>query len=195
MNNYPEYAEVNGTKYKINTDFRYALKCNEIATDETIDDTERALGIICVLYGEKGLDNPNDYEKLLKIAQKYLLCGKEPNNKKEKPDMDFIEDYDYIETSFMSDYGIALEKQEMHWWKFFNLMNGLSNSEFGNCCILNRIRNLRNFDTKNIKDDKQRQEIKEMKKQFELKKNKTKLTEKQKQSVKNIYEKLHLRKE
>ena len=35
-----------------------------------------------------------------------------------------------------------LENKEMHWWKFMDLMNGLSNSELGNCCVLNNIRNL-----------------------------------------------------
>ena len=32
------------------------------------------------------------------------------------------------------------------------MMNGLSNSELGDCCILNRVRNLRNFDMKDIKE-------------------------------------------
>ena len=70
--------------------------------------------------------------------------------------MDYIEDYDYIEASFMSDYHIDLSNVKMHWWKFNKLINGLSNSELGNCCILNRIRNLRNYDTSKIEDAKER---------------------------------------
>ena len=57
--------------------------------------------------------------------------------------MDFIEDMPYIEASFMSDYKIDLTTCQMHWWKFFKLLEGLSNSEMGNCCILNRIRNIK----------------------------------------------------
>ena len=30
MEYYPEYAEIDGRKYKINTDYRYALQCFKI---------------------------------------------------------------------------------------------------------------------------------------------------------------------
>ena len=125
MNNYPEYVEVNGRKYKINTDFRIAIRCNQIATDETIGDFERALGIIVTLFGEDSINYQEDYEMLLKLAKKYLSCGKELENTNEEPDMDYIEDYSYIKTSFRSDYGINLDKESMHWWEFYDLMNGL----------------------------------------------------------------------
>lgn len=194
---YPEYVEVNGKKYKINTDFRVAIECNRIAEDETIGDLERALGVIYELFSDEGINTPTDYEKLLEMAKKYLLCGKEYDAKaNEKPDMDFIEDYGYIWASFMSDYnGMDIDKVDMHWWKFNELINGLSNSELGNCCVLNRVRNWRNFDMKDIKDVKERQKIREVQNQVTLKKNKKKATEKQKSSAKSFYEALGLRKE
>ena len=104
MNNYPEYAEINDKRYKINTDFRVAIECQDIATDEKINDYERALAIIYKLFGEDGINTPHHYEKLLELAIKYLSCGKEIDNKtNEEPDMDFSQDMDYIEASFMSD--------------------------------------------------------------------------------------------
>lgn len=188
MNNYPEYAEVNGHRYKINTDFRYAIKCNEIAEDNTIGDYERVLAIIYTLFGEEGINTPEDYEKLLKVAKKYLSCGKELEEVQGQPDMDFIEDYDYIETSFQSDYGIRLDQEKMHWWKFFNLLNGLSNSEMGNCCILNRVRNLRSYDMKDIKDPKEREKILKAKESVALKKYKKEnhLTKEQEESMERL---------
>ena len=124
-------------------------------------------------------------QKLLELAQKYLSCGKEitDSTKKEEPDMDFVQDMDYIEASFMSDYNIDLSNTEMHWWKFFNLINGLSNSELGNCCVLNRIRNLRNYDTSQIKDNKEKQKIEEAKRQVALKKNQKPLSKEQEDSI------------
>ena len=193
MNRNPEYVEIDGEKYKINTDFRYAIECNRIAEDESIGDFERALAIIYVLFGDKGINTPDNYEKLLKMAKKYLSCGKELESANEKPDMDFIQDYDYIETSFQSDYGINLEDTEMHWWKFMKLMNGLSNSELGNCCILNRVRNLRNFDLKDIKDPRERKKIIEAQKQVALRKNIKKPTKEQRQSVENLLEQLGIK--
>ena len=50
--NYPEYVRIGEKKYKINTDFRIAIECQEIATDENIGDLER-LQCSC-------LENPMD---------------------------------------------------------------------------------------------------------------------------------------
>jgi hypothetical protein len=123
---------------------------------------------------------------------KYLSCGEEKQDNNEEPDMDFIQDMDYIETSFMSDYGIDLENTKMHWWKFYNLMNGLSNSEMGNCCVLNRVRNLRTYDTKDIKDQKELERIKKAKEQVALKKRTVKknLTTEQQNNINAFYETL-----
>ena len=80
----------------------------------------------------------------------------------------------------------------MHWWEFYDLVNGLSNSEFGNCCVLNRIRNLRNYDTKDIKDEKTRRKIIEAKKQVALKKNRKKATKEQQESANKLLKDLGL---
>lgn len=191
---YPKYVKINDKKYAINTDFRVAIECNRIAEDTSIGDFERVLGIIYTLYGDEGINACDDYERLLELGLKYLSCGIEVDNNTEEPDMDFVEDMDYIEASFMSDYKIDLSNTEMHWWKFLNLMNGLSNSEIGNCCVLNRIRNLRNYDTKDIKDQKERDKIEKAKKQVALKKNKkeNKITKEQEESMNKLNELLGL---
>jgi len=176
--------------YTANTDFRIALKCNEIAQDETIGDYERVLGIICTMFGEEALDNPEHYEKLLKWVLNYLSCGKEVEDTHETPDMDYIEDMEYIEASFMSDYQIDLENTEMDWQKFNKLINGLSNSEMGNCCILNRIRNLRNYDVSEIKDAKERERILKAKKMVALKKYEKQPTKEQMESAEKLYKML-----
>lgn len=187
---YPKFVKIGEKKYKINTDFRVAIECNDIALDETIDDFERALAIIYKLFGEEGINDTNNYTKLLELAQKYLSCGKEiKNNVNEEPDMDFTQDMDFIEVSFMSDYNIDLANTKMHWWKFYNLINGLSNSEMGNCCVLNRVRNLRTYDTKDIKDPKELEKIKKAKESVALKKRKkvVNLTTEQQKNIDNFY--------
>ena len=189
---YPKYVEVSGKRYKINTDFRVAIECNRIAEDTTIGDLERSLAIIYTLFGDEGINAPNHYKRLLELAKMYLLCGKEFDKEtNEKPNMDYIEDYGYIWASFMSDFnGLDLDKTQMHWWKFMDLMNGLSNSELGNCCVLNRIRNLRNYDLKNIKNAKEREKIRKAQRQFALKKYqkpKKEATEEQLKSAMEFY--------
>lgn len=168
--NLPEYVEIEGKRYKINTDFRVAIDCNEIALDTTIDDEERALAIIYKLYGKQGLFDTKNHQKLLELAQKYLACGKELDTKG-TPDMDFKQDYSLIWTSFMSDFnGLDIDKVKIHWWKFNDMISGLSNSELGNCCLLNKIRYIRNKKLSEIKDPKERQEMAELQRIWALKK-------------------------
>ena len=183
--NYPTKVKIEDKEYPINTDFRVAIECDNIAKSDDIGTYEKALAIIYKLFGDKGLDDKENHEKLLELGQKYLLCGKEITDadKKEEEDMDYIQDMDYIEASFMSDYHIDLSQTEMHWWKFYNLISGLSNSEMGNCCVLNRIRNLRTYDTSQIKDIKEKTKIEEAKRQVALKKKEKKLSKEQMESV------------
>ena len=190
---YPEYVDVEGELYKINTDFRYAIMCDQIARDETIDDYERGLAVLYVLYGDKGINASNEHKiQLLEKAKRYLSCDKEIEITNEEPDMDYVQDMDYIEASFMSDFHIDLSKEEMHWWKFNKLINGLSNSDMGNCCILNRIRNLRNYDLKDVKDPKQRAKILKEKERIALKKNRKQATKEQQESAERLLKMLNL---
>lgn len=190
---YPNYVKVNDKKYKINTDFRVAIECDSIARNENIEGEERALAIIYKLFGEEGLKDTQNYEKLLELAQKYLSCGKEIDIKhNQKPDMDYIEDEGYIRSSFKYDYKYdPYEMEYMHWYEYFNDLNNLSNSELGDCCILNRVRNLRNMDLNEIKDPKEKQKIQEAKQAVALKRNKKEkhFTEEQNKSI-NKFKKL-----
>ena len=169
--NYPEYAEIDGKKYKINTDYRVAIKCQDISLQD-IPLQEKGMAIIYLLFGEEGLEDMPHYNELMEKANYFLKCGKTNNeeNIDEEPDMDFIQDFPYIEASFMSDYGMSIKDKPMHWWEFYYLLCGLSQSEFGNSCILNRIRDLRHLDLNKIDDPKEREKLKKAKEQFALKK-------------------------
>ncbi len=160
----PEYVKIKDKKYKINTDFRVAIRCENVATDSSISDTERTLAIIYLLFGDDGLSNPRDYNKLIELGLRYLKCGLEENNDlNEKPDMDLEQDIRLIEASFKSDYGITLGDEYMHWWDFYMYLNGLTDK-----CVLNRIRELRTYDTSQIKSIKEKNKIQKLKKRFAL---------------------------
>ena len=193
MNN-PEYVKIGDKKYKINTDFRVAIECNEVAQSNDISDTERSLAIIYKLYGDEGLDNPQDWEKLLKLAIKYFCLEKDLEDNNEEPDMDFQQDRYYIRSSFIQDYKYnPYDMKYLHWWDFFNDLSNLSNSEFGNCCILNRIRNLRTIDVSKIKDYKEKERILKAKKQVSLKSQKDvdiEMTDEEKESQDRFYKAL-----
>ena len=188
---YPTKAKIGDKEYKINTDFRIAIECNEIALDTSINDFERALAIIYKLYGDEGLKDFENHDRLLEIGLKYLSCGKEPtlSSSNEEPDMDYIEDEGYIRSSFQYDYQYdPYELNHCHWYKFFNDLNNLINNEFGSCCILNRIRNIRNCDLSKITDAKEKERIRKAKEQVALKKFKKEnnLTKEQEESMNEL---------
>ena len=196
MNN-PQYVKVDNKLYKINTDFRVALECNNIAEDKTIGEYERALAIIYKLFGEDGLDCENQ-NKLLELGMKYLLLGRDKNELKNEPhdkyELDFNKCIGLIKASFKFDYKYdPYELEYLHWYDFYNDLESLSTSEFGNCCILNRITSILNQEPKEIKDNKQRQKLIEAQKllsQKYCKQEEVEMTKEQEESAKAFYKSL-----
>ncbi len=163
---FPEFALIEGEKFKINTDYKVALKCFDIIEDETITNQERALAVIYLLFGFIPEHNINVF---LEKAKYFLQCGEtEEEQITKKKDMDFKQDEKYIYSSFMSDYHIDLYKSNMHFWEFIYLIQGLTENS-----SLNRVREIRNYDLSTIKDAKERKKMIEAKKQVALKRNKT----------------------
>lgn len=193
----PKYVKVDNKLYNINTDFRIALECNNIAEDKLIGDYERALAIIYKLFGEKGLECENQ-NKLLELGMQYLSLGRDIEQLKsennDKYELDFNKCKGIIKSSFKFDYKYdPYELEYLHWYDFYNDLESLSTSEFGNCCILNRITNILNQDLKNIKDSKTRQEIikaQQMLKEKYCKVKEKKITKEQEESAKAFYKSL-----
>jgi len=195
--NNPQYVKVDDKLYKINTDFRIALECNKIAEDESIGNLERAMAIIYKLFGEDGLDCENQ-NKLLELAMKYLLLGRDKNSLKndshDKYELDFNKCIGLIKASFKFDYKYdPYELEYLHWYDFYNDLESLSTSEFGNCCILNRIVSILEQEPKEIKDSKQRQKLidaQKLLKEKYCKKEEKKITKEQEESARAFYKSL-----
>ena len=149
---YPDAVEIAGVEYKLNTDYTVALACFRCIGDPDISEVERAYGVIGLLYA----DPPHDehLNEALSLAVKFLQVGNDREPRYRRPDMDFDADEMYIKASFLSDYKIDLDDAGMHWWKFCTLLQGLTDD-----CILNRVRDLRNYDLSTVKDAKSRQKI------------------------------------
>lgn len=196
MNN-PQYVKVDDKLYKINTDFRVALECNKIAEDTSIGEFERAMAIIYKLFGEEGLNCENQ-NKLLELGMKYLLLGREKNSLKNEPrdkyELDFNKCIGLIKASFKFDYKYdPYELEYLHWYDFYNDLESLSTSEFGNCCILNRIVSILEQEPKEIKDKKTREKLvksQQLLKEKYCKKEEKKMTKQQEESAKAFYKSL-----
>jgi len=195
--NNPNYVKVDDKLYKINTDFRIALECNAIAEDTSIGNLERALAIIYKLFGEDGL-NCNNQNKLIELAEKYLLLGNNKkdlkNKNKEKYELDFNKCIGLIKASFKFDYKYdPYELEYLHWYDFYNDLESLSTSEFGNCCVLNRVISILNQEPKEIKDSTQRSKLIDMQEMLKKKYCKYKereRTKEQEESARAFYKSL-----
>jgi hypothetical protein len=146
---YPEYAEVMGKRYKINTDFRVALRCFEVIDNPDVSDEERAVAVVYLLFGDVPLEHIDEF---LRIAGTYLRCGDtEQAQDTGERDMDFFADEKYIVASFMSDYQIDISRVDMHFWQYINLIQGFTEKS-----ALSRVREIRNYDMSELKDPKSR---------------------------------------
>lgn len=198
--NKPEYVKVDDKLYKINTDFRVAIECNKIATDKKIGDTERALAIIYKLFGEDGLDCTK-MNKLIELGLKYISIFNDFENGLKDDleghfELDMSKCKGLISSSFKFDYGYdPYELDYLHWYDFYNDLSNLSTSEFGNCCILNRIISILNQEPKKIKDSKDRQKLIDAQKMLKAKycvSNEKEMTKEQEESAEKFYELLGL---
>lgn len=196
MNN-PKYVKVDDVLYKINTDFRIAIECNNIAMDESIGEYERALAVIYKLFGEEGLDCKRQ-DKLIEKAVRYLSLGREQKSLKNEPrnkyELDFNKCIGLIKSSFKFDYKYdPYELDYLHWYDFYNDLENLSTSEFGNCCIFNRVNSILQQDVSKIKDTKAKKELSDLKEQLRQKyciETKKERTKEQEESARKFYKAL-----
>ena len=129
---------------------------------------------------------------------KYLLLGndrKEPKNEPhDKYELDFNKCIGLIKASFKFDYKYdPYELEYLHWYDFYNDLENLSTSEFGNCCILNRIVSILNQEASKIKDSKDRQKLIETQKKLKEKYctiEQKELTKEQEESAEELYKAL-----
>lgn len=188
---YPEYIEVRGKKYKLNTSYLTAMECFEIINDDTISDTERGMALMQKLIGQIVLDDTSG--EVMELLIRYLQRGRTKREMEElaaiqgddDPDIDYTQDIGYITASFISDYQIDLSDAKndgMHWWKFVDLLNGCSPKS-----AIGRVREIRNMNPMDYKDPKTQQEILKAKAMVALK---TPMSESEKQADEEFMAKL-----
>lgn len=114
----------NGIYYPIRTDFGVWLEFAEIM--ETEDGARAAMRALKLCYKEK---MPFDLGKALSLLCEFFAGGSTTKNKypeRREPIISFSRDEELIYASFLSDYGIDLAKEKLHWWRFLALLKNLS---------------------------------------------------------------------
>lgn len=121
----PETVDINGAEYPINTDFRAGIRYEMIMQQE---DEEAVIQGLILYYGE---NIPADIEEAVNAINWFRSRGREPKKLpgelagNGKQAFSFECDAELVYADFMREYRIDLNTEDMHWWKFMTLFEGL----------------------------------------------------------------------
>ena len=187
----PTSIKVGGKEYPIHSDFRTAIRFENIMIDSDINDEEKGQIILDLFFDDWSFVNDENSNEVIEKILDFYTCKRDvdieleeyrkeiladigTNIEDEQNDCDTNDDkveriydfrYDdfYIYAAFLQQYGIDLQDVEyLHWWKFRALLNGLEEGKF--CKIIE----YRSVKLEDIKDKEQREFYSEMKKIYAL---------------------------
>lgn len=140
IDKFPTKVKIDGELYELNTDYRVCLKIMFAFQDDELTIQEKGMIMLRLLY--KNL--PINIDEAVNKAIKFLDCGKSNEESEEKsmkskaPLFSWKKDSQYIYSAFKQSYGIDLEKEKMHWWKFVIMFMDLDEN-----CFFNKLVGLR----------------------------------------------------
>ena len=166
---FPTKLNIGGAECLVNSDFRTVLRCYEVQGGANKLEPGKLSEILRLFYPKVRRFSEEHIDKMFW----FFACGREKEKKKfprkvaglnNKQPFDFETDADLIYAGFMQQYGIDLQEEDMHWWKFMILLENL-----GADTRLSRIMEYRTIDTssKNLSKE-QRKFLKAMQRYFEL---------------------------
>ena len=123
----PDHLVISGIRYPINTSFRTWIRYEQLL----IENKEVSFDAVFALVFESVKPTPKHYEEAVNQILWFYQCGKEfdLNGSKSYKEV-FSYDFDdgYIIAAFREQYGIDLNTEDLHWWKFHAFMLSLSES-------------------------------------------------------------------
>lgn len=131
MNLYlPESLAVGGKNYAIRWDWRAAMEIFAALCDPDLDDQERALTALIILYPELDAIPPAYYAEALQQALRFLNGGAEERDARPRPRlMDWEQDLPLIVGPVSRILGRDVRGAErLHWWTFLSAY-----MEIGDC--------------------------------------------------------------
>ena len=127
---FPESVTVDGAERPINGCFRTVLQCYEIQGNKKKLSEKDLLKMLCQFYKNDRLFSDEHINQMFW----FFSCGREKKKKtfprriagiNNKQPFDFETDADLIYAGFVQQYGIDLQEEDMHWWKFMILLENL----------------------------------------------------------------------
>ena len=163
----PSTVIIDEVEYKINTDFRVSILFSELMQDGRLGPTEKLMQTF-KLY----LDViPHDPKEALKSIMWFYRCGVELTEEdleksKDKPTPKKMFDYSFdanlFYAAYLQQYNINLQKDNLHWWEFQALFEGLQD------CKLTEVMKIRGTKINKDMSDSEKKYYREMKNLYML---------------------------
>lgn len=152
--------------YAINSDFRIGIQIFQALNDNGLTDMEKMSMACELLFDAEGVTEYPDIETMQEGVQ-WFLSGWYTDNpvsdkEESRKDMDYDVDQWRIFSAFLTQFGINLNEDDMHFWVFMGLLSTLEE------CAFTRIIDIRTkkIDPKMKPSDKK--ELKKIKERYAL---------------------------
>lgn len=115
----PRTISVNGTDYKIRTDFRDVIKIVTAFNDPELEDEEKVYVCLLILYVDFDKIPKDDYEAAYKAAVAFIDYGTEGNENHSPRTIDWEQDEKILfpDINKVAGYDVRTSKYT-HWWTF-----------------------------------------------------------------------------
>lgn len=133
----PKTVTVNGSPFSLKTNFYIGIIFTELMTDSKITPYEKVIRAIDLWYQKK--PPMESYDQIKEAFDKIMWFYTMGENEEESTTnsrvrvrnrptriLDYEADQAYIVSAFQQQYGIDLTVENIHWWKFKMLFNGLT---------------------------------------------------------------------
>ena len=126
----PTSVLIDGVSYAINWDFRYSVMFETLMLDTSISDEDKLIKALNLYYPVIPDNIDEAVDKLLWFYQRGHVdtSGKSKGKGgRGKRVYDYAHDDAYIYSAFREQYGVDLQDDKIHWWKFKAMFQALSN--------------------------------------------------------------------
>ena len=134
----PKTVKVNGSSFLLNTNFYIGIIFTELMTDRNLTPYEKVIQAIKLWYKDTPPTNTTEeIKEAFEAIMWFYTMGE--NDEEEKSGvrrprikkttariLDYNFDQAYIVSAFQQQYGIDLTVENIHWWRFKMLFNGLT---------------------------------------------------------------------
>lgn len=156
-----------GREYEIDTDFRTWIKIEEILKDSSISSPDKIIRIFSLAFLSPSLPPSIDdaLSSLFNFLFPFRTAAKEDSKSRKSgsPLFSFSSDGGLIYAAFLSQYGIDLTKDTLHWWRFLSLFYALSASS-----KFMEVVKIRGTDLSSVSDPNQKSFIRKLKRLYRL---------------------------